>query len=242
MNLAIDRGNTATKIAVFDHRTLVYQTFIDVCDELQLAVFFEKYPITHVIYSSVVPTDQALLDFMVRKATFFVELTHTTKLPISLNYTTPTTLGRDRIAAMVGAWSLQPNKAAFVIDMGTCITYDFITAEGVFIGGNIAPGLAMRLKAMHLFTGNLPETELQIPSDYLGTSTQQAMLGGAYWGILNEIEGMVAKLKLNYHDFSTFLTGGTTKYFEKQIKNCTFAEPNLVLIGLNEILIYNDIH
>jgi len=242
MHLAIDRGNTSTKIAIFDQRKLVKQAVLDVGDTLQLTIFFENYPIKEVVYSSVVPTERDLLDFFERKTTLFIDLTNATPIPITLSYDTPLTLGRDRIAALVGAWSLQPHKAALVIDMGTCITYDFMTAGGVFVGGNIAPGLAMRLKAMHAFTGQLPEIQVQSPADYLGTSTQQAMLGGAYWGILHEIEGVVGKLKLNYQDFSIFLTGGTMNYFEKQIKNCTFAEPNLVLVGLNEILIYNDIH
>jgi len=242
MNLVIDRGNTATKIAIFDQRKLVKQVTFEVCDASQLVVFFDKYPITQVIYSSVVPTEPNLFEFFERKTAFFIHLINTTPIPITLDYETPLTLGRDRIAALVGAWSLQPHKAALVIDIGTCITYDFITSEGVFVGGNIAPGLAMRLKAMHVFTGQLPEIQVQLPVDYLGTSTEQAMLSGAYWGILHEIEGVVGKLKLNYPDFLIFLTGGTTNYFEKQIKNCTFAEPNLVLIGLNEILIYNDIH
>jgi len=242
MNLAIDRGNTTTKIAVFDQRKLIKQAIFEVCDASQLVAFFVDYPITKVIYSSVVPTDPNLFEFFEHQTTFFINLINTTPIPITLDYETPLTLGCDRIAALVGAWSLQPYKAALVIDMGTCITYDFINSEGVFVGGNIAPGLAMRLKAMHAFTGQLPEMQVQLPIDYLGTSTEQAMLGGAYWGILHEIEGVVGKLKLNYQDFLIFLTGGTINYFEKQIKNCTFAEPNLVLIGLNEILIYNDIH
>ena len=197
MHLAIDRGNTFTKIAVFDQRKLVKQAILDVCDTLQLTIFFEKYPIKEVIYSSVVSTNRDLLDFFERKTTLFIDLTNATPIPITLSYDTPLTLGRDRIAALVGAWSLQQHKAALVIDMGTCITYDFMTADGVFLGGNIAPGLAMRLKAMHTFTGQLPEIEVQSPADYLGKSTQQAMLGGAYWGILHEIDGVVGKLKLN---------------------------------------------
>lgn len=242
MNLVIDRGNTSTKIAVFDQRRLVHQAVLNVCEPSALKLLITTYSIEQVIYSSVVPTEQVLKVFFDSNTVRFVELTNQTPIPITLNYETPQTLGRDRIAALVGAWFLQPHKAALVIDMGTCITYDFITSDGVFVGGNIAPGFAMRLKAMHAFTGKLPNIDVDQPSAYLGTSTHQAMLGGAYWGILHEIEGVIGQLKLNYDEFSIFLTGGTTNYFEKQIKNCIFAEPNLVLIGLNEILIYNDIH
>ena len=242
MNLVIDRGNTSTKIAVFDQRRLVYQAVLDVCEPSALTSVIATYSVQQIIYSSVVTTEQFLSDFIVNIAARFIDLTNSTPIPITLAYETPLTLGRDRIAALVGAWSLQPHKAALVIDMGTCITYDFLTADGVFVGGNIAPGLAMRLKAMHAFTGKLPEIEVAEPTAYLGTSTHQAILGGAYWGVLHEIEGVIGQLKLKYDEFSIFLTGGTTIYFEKQIKNCIFAEPNLVLIGLNEILIYNDIH
>ena len=242
MNLVIDRGNTSTKIAVFDQRRLVYQAVLDVFEPSALTSVIATYAVRQIIYSSVVATEEVWSDFFVNNAARFIDLTNSTPIPITLAYETPLTLGRDRIAALVGAWALQPHKAALVIDMGTCITYDFITADGVFVGGNIAPGLAMRLKAMHAFTSKLPEIEVAQPASYLGTSTHQAILGGAYWGILYEIEGVIGQLKLNYNDFSIFLTGGTTNYFEKQIKNCIFAEPNLVLIGLNEILIYNDIH
>lgn len=242
MNLVIDRGNSSTKIAVFDDHCLVCQETLRACVPSVLTTLIETYYIDQVIYSSVVPTESVLTDFFNSNTLRFVELTNQTPIPITLAYETPQTLGRDRIAALVGAWFLRPHKAALVIDMGTCITYDFITADGVFVGGNIAPGFAMRLKAMHTFTGQLPKVDVAQPTNYLGTSTHQAILGGAYWGILHEIEGVIGQLKLNYDEFSIFLTGGTTNYFEKQIKNCIFAEPNLVLIGLNEILIYNDIH
>ncbi|HRS67710.1 MAG TPA: type III pantothenate kinase [Paludibacteraceae bacterium] len=242
MNLVIDRGNSSTKIAVFDGCRLVHQAVIDLFEPSAFIRFITTYAVENIIYCSVVPTEQGLIDFFKNNNLRFVELTNRIAIPISLHYDTPETLGRDRIAALVGAWSLQPNKAALIIDMGSCITYDFITDEGVFEGGNIAPGFAMRLKAMHHFTGQLPYVEVEEPVAYLGKNTNQALLGGAYWGILHEIDGVISQLKLKYEEFSIFLTGGSAKHFEKQIKNCTFAEPNLVLIGLNEILIYNDIH
>ena len=78
-----------------------------------------------------------------------LELTHTTSLPFENRYTTPQTLGKDRLAAVAGARALMPGRHCLTIDCGTCIKYDLITAEGVYMGGNIAPGAQMRAKAMH---------------------------------------------------------------------------------------------
>ena len=109
-----------------------------------------------------------------------------------------------------------------------------------FIVGNIAPGWQMRLDAMHSLTHTLPEGEAENVTDLLGKSTEEAIIGGAYWRIVHEIEGMINKLKLKHPDIHIFLTGGDSMHFENQIKNCIFAIPNLVPQGLNQILNYNE--
>ena len=146
----------------------------------------------------------------------------------------------DRLSAAVGAYRLRPGEASLIIDIGTCITYDVIDETGSFLGGNIAPGYKMRLDAMHTFTDKLPDVPpCDIPDYRIGRSTTEAMKAGAYNGIVYEAEGMVAYLRDRYGRLNVFLTGGGAAYFAQNIGCGKIAEPNLIHIGLNEILRYN---
>ncbi len=163
-------------------------------------------------------------------------LDHTLNFPFKINYHTPETLGRDRIAGIAGAWKLFKKENTLVGDLGTCNTYDFITKTGKYIGGNIAPGLNMRLVAMDKFTDKLPYVE-PISNDHLmGLSTTEALQNGAVKGIILEIEGYIKHLKSEFGPINVILTGGDSAFFAKHFKKKIFAEPNLVLIGLNQIL------
>ena len=80
-------------------------------------------------------------------------------LPFDIKYETPETLGPDRIAGVLGVWSKNTKINHLVVDIGTCITYDFLSSENEYFGGSISPGLDMRLKSLHYFTANLPRVE-----------------------------------------------------------------------------------
>lgn len=169
-------------------------------------------------------------------------LSHTTPLPISLNYDTPETLGVDRIAAAVGAAIHHPDQNVLVIDCGTCITYDFIDNTGVYQGGAIAPGLKMRTKAMSQFTRQLPdisEEMSQIMLKNLGKSTRECLLAGSLSAIVHEMNGFIDHFLKEYGDLVVMMTGGDTNYFESKLKAPIFADFDLVLTGLNRILIKN---
>ena len=155
--------------------------------------------------------------------------------PFKTNYTTPETLGEDRIAAVVGALKLFPERNVLIVDAGSCITYDFVREDGVHEGGMISPGLHMRLKAMHQFTGKLPLAEVPGTPNPLGKSTVEAIGQGALMGCIYEIEGYISYLKYQNKNLHTILTGGDGKLFVKFIKKKIFAPPNLVLSGLREI-------
>jgi type III pantothenate kinase len=86
----------------------------------------------------------------------FLKLDHSTPVPIKNLYATPETLGYDRLAAAVGAAAMFPGKNVLIVDFGTAITYDIVTAAGEFLGGNISPGAALRFRALHEGTGALP--------------------------------------------------------------------------------------
>ena len=164
------------------------------------------------------------------------------KLPIHINYDTPQTLGRDRIASAVGAHYLFPSEDLLIIDAGTCITYDLLINSS-FEGGLISPGFKMRLKAMHEMTGRLPdvtEKSDQYEWKLIGKSTSSCMISGAKNGIKNEINGIVSHLKEKYASLRILMTGGDAVLFENNIKGSIFVRSNLVPLGLNQILINNE--
>jgi type III pantothenate kinase len=239
MNLCIDQGNTSTKVAVFDQDILVEFAEFGELGENEISKLLKKYPINASILSSVRQINAQLIDYLNSVSAVFIELSHKTEIPIVNAYKTPDTLGKDRLAAVVGAAFLKQGNDILVIDAGTAITYDFIDSYGVYHGGNIAPGLNMRLKAMHNFTQKLPLIEPTIDTPMLGNDTQSALSSGALNGIVFEIEGYINHLKIKYPQLLVLLTGGSTFYFISKLKNAIFAERNLVLIGLNRILQYN---
>ncbi|MDD4971595.1 MAG: type III pantothenate kinase [Paludibacter sp.] len=239
MNLCIDQGNSSTKIGLFNQEKFIGNLNYDEFGKKELSVLFSKFSFQNCILSSVAAVNQDLVMKLQSKIKNYIELTHETAIPIENKYSTPDTLGKDRLAAVVGAAYLKPEEDILVIDAGTAITYDFINASRQYLGGNIAPGLNMRLRSLHEFTYKLPEVEPKSESPLLGESTESAILSGALYGIVFEIDGYIDTLKIKYPQLSTFLTGGSTFYFDTKLKNAIFAERNLVLIGLNRILQYN---
>jgi len=169
-----------------------------------------------------------------------IVLSHDTKIPFENRYQTPETLGKDRVAAIAGAAFLKPGCDVLVIDAGSAITYDFIDKNNVYHGGNIAPGMDIRLRSLHGFTEKLPLVAPDAKAALLGNDTRSAIASGVLHGIIFEIDGYISSLKIKYPELSTFLTGGSTFYFHTKLKNPIFAEKNLVLIGLNRILQFND--
>ena len=231
-NLCIDIGNTNIKSGIFCNDELIEKYY----GENIFADIFKKYNIKNCIISSVrkkIPENIYEIKDSVKN---FVVLCHKTKLPVSINYKTAETLGRDRIAAAIGAKKLFPGKNCIVIDAGTCITYDFIDKNNVFQGGNIAPGIRMRAEAMHRFTGNLPMVEIDYNEDPLGKSTEEALQNGSLRGTFWEISSFIQLILDKFGDSVIIFTGGDAKYFVNHFKTAIFANPNLVLIGLNEII------
>lgn len=238
MRLCIDIGNTRIKWAVFDERTMVHHDIFERNYESKLKELFEDYNIEKSISSST-RKKASSMEHLVGKYTDHTILDHHTKVPIVNMYKTPETLGRDRLAAVVAAHMQYPSQGSIVIDAGTCITYDFIDSKGVYLGGNIAPGVYMRLEAMHHFTDGLPLVERQMPTELLGTSTLTAMQNGAVRGTLMEIEAFLSTMSDKYGRLNVILTGGDAVFFGEMLNTEIFVSPYLVLMGLNEILIHN---
>lgn len=246
INLVIDIGNSRSKLAVFNNRELNHIRVLNQIPNGTLEQLLADYNVENSILSSVAG-GAADIEALLSARTNYLRFSAGLKSPVTVQYQTPHTLGLDRLAGVIGAHSLFPEKNCLVIDAGTCITYDAVTAEGLYSGGSISPGLNMRLQAMHTFTGRLPQVELDEAFDeFQGTDTRSSMLSGTINGTIGEAAGFIAKYKSRYPDLQVILCGGDAIFFDTRLKNSIFghtfmAEPNLVLIGLNEVIHqYND--
>lgn len=161
-----------------------------------------------------------------------------TPMPLSLaGYSTPGTLGADRIAAMVGAVCIHPRRELLVVDCGTAITYDRISADATFLGGNIAPGIGLRLKSLHSFTAKLPQVMTDPKAPLWGATTAQAMQAGALYGAVAEI---AFYRNQSPDDTLVVLTGGRGRDLCAHLTFAVTSDPDLVLRGLKHIIEYNE--
>lgn len=239
MNLIIDIGNTRTKVGVFSGEKLLKRGVLDKDWSIEvLDEWLGNRKIKNVAVSTTAGLDGAIEQILEQRY-HYLRLTHKTPVPIRNLYKTPATLGRDRLSVAVAAAELFPNKNCLIIDAGTCITYDFIDKKKNYHGGSITPGIEMRLKAMNAFTANLPLVKRKNLNQSIGKDTVTSIRTGAQLGATMEIEGMIRHYKENYGRLQILITGGDAKYFVNNLKTQIFVSPNLVLLGLNKILIYN---
>ena len=200
----------------------------------------DEHPqLNQAILSSVKPVDDEILQFLSESFDLFIELDHETELPIKNLYETPETLGKDRIAAAVGANEFFPDQNLLIIDAGTAITYDLVSEKNEFIGGNISPGLQMRFKALNQFTGKLPLVSYFDEFQNIGRNTTEAIRAGVQNGILYEIAQTIELFNKNYKNLQIVMTGGDSIFFDKKLNYTIFVHFNITLIGLNRILEYN---
>ncbi len=248
--LAIDIGNTAIKAAVFHDGELIGPVvrFSDqqweVADQL-----VTNHGVKNIIFSTVAnvpPTKWT--DNWKTNGCKVVALHAELPLPFTSRYETMETLGQDRIAVVAGSLpfatfpapaSAPGNQPArLIVDAGTCMTLDLIDGQAVYQGGNISPGLTMRLQAMHHFTARLPFAE---PADTIGSvgrSTLQALRHGGQMGLVYEVEGLYRRLKSVYPNLELLITGGDAGWLSEKLSVPFVFSPNLVLFGLHQILSY----
>ena len=238
MKLIIDIGNTSTKLALFNGKEIVRTSTIDECELLKVERFISSDIISSSIISSVKEINAEVSSFS--SCYNAIILTDKTKVPLTNKYKTPATLGKDRLAGVIGATFLYPKKDILVLDAGTCLTIDFVNAQKEYIGGRISPGMKMRFKALHTFTDQLPLVHQENIDNYIGDDTDSSIVSGVQQGILSEVKLIISEYRLRNPDTISVVTGGDYFFFEKELKNSIFANPNLVLIGLNEILDYNE--
>jgi type III pantothenate kinase len=238
MNLIIDIGNTSTKMAVFEGINKISQSRTNQLSFKEIEKELTKFKIEKVILSSVKEIDSSISEMIISNVPIVHFLTHQSKLPFTIEYDTPETLGPDRIAAIAGAFNLFPGISVLVIDAGTALTFDFLS-EDIYRGGNISPGLTMRFKALNNFTGRLPLVSPKGSFSFPGRNTTDAISAGVITGMKYEINEYIRTFKNNHTDFKIILTGGDGGFLSDKIDYQITYMPDIVIDGLNYILEYN---
>ena len=239
MLLAIDIGNTRIKYAVFENNTIIDNHFFlkeDFKNEIENIL--NKYKkISDLIVASVGNIEKdAFLVFQNRLKIHYI--THKDKFPFVNLYATPHTLGIDRIVLASGATIMYPNQNRLVIDVGTCVTYDFVDSNDNYLGGAISPGIRLRYEALHNYTAKLPLLTKKAPESFIGNSTSESIHSGVIEGLVNEINGFIDQYSNQFTNFIIILTGGDADFLAKRLKNTIFANANFLLESLNTIYQY----
>lgn len=239
-NLVIDAGNSYLKFGIFLNNQLIKRGKYEYNDSLKqnLVQLFKLIDIQKVAISSVINED--IIKLLPIKNQEVINITNKSKFPFKINYKTPETLGIDRIIGCTAAVTKYGNPV-LIIDIGTCITFDFVDSDKIYQGGAISPGLQIRLKSMNTLTKKLPlvdfkKSNLKTP---IGKSTEECMISGVYFGIKSEIEFHINYYLKKYPNLNVILTGGDLNIFEVEINCSIFALPNLILEGLNDLIELN---
>lgn len=243
MQLVIDIGNTRIKTAVYDEAAQVAHHTCDTDDDFRhtLRDITAAYAPTRAALSCVGPLTAEREDILRHISCPLLRLSGLTATPLTMDYATPETLGADRLAAAVGAYALYPARDLLIIDAGTCITYDYVSAGAHYLGGNISPGIEMRLDAMHEHTARLPRAKDGTPTR-IGRTTTEALRNGARLGAALELQGYARQ----WLDDKTLqkplilMADGENLLHElsAELQDGIIVRQDLVLNGLNAILIY----
>jgi type III pantothenate kinase len=235
MNLVLDTGNTSTKAALFDGVIPVKKERLLSSDTEAISRFIEGHVIDKAIISSVALDPSAILKFLesaIRKVHFLTWRSH---YPFTIDYETPETLGTDRLAAAAGALVHHPGCDILVIDAGSALTVDLV-AGGSYCGGSISPGLSMRFRALHEYTGRLPLVMPAGKFSFPGKSTEDAIAGGVVMGIVYEINEYIRTFEKKHNKLIAVITGGDGEMIASHTGRKIFHYPDLVAEGLNYLL------
>lgn len=251
--LTLDIGNTAIKGGLFDGSALT-RTFRMATDTVAsvpayrhaLRHHLDGAEIERVGLVSVVPAVTGLLAEAAQAETMRLPLivSHRLTLPFAMGYETPDTLGTDRIAAAAGAWTLYrddaPDRPLVVVDAGTAVTLEVVSADGVFLGGTIGAGPDLVRRALARGTAQLPEVEARLPRRAIGRSTKEALQAGLMWPFLDGVRSLLARAadELGAEPL-VIATGGWSELLAEHTEAVDHVEPDLVLHGVRALLDLN---
>lgn len=235
--LTIDQGNSSAKIAVWRGSELIDEETFTRLKPADLRRVVEQFSPRRALCCSVTGNGAELVASLRERGIQARELSWELPMPLTIDYRTPRTLGPDRIAAAVGARCLFPGENCLVVDMGTAVTYDVVTSDGHFLGGNIAPGVGMRLRALRSFTARLPEVNGYGDTPIFGFDTRTAMRSGAVRGVVAELKYYRSLLP---EGTRVVLTGGWSKRVSEFCDFPVTLDAGLVTQGLLGILLFTD--
>jgi len=240
LNLGIDLGNTLAKFFLFDGEKIILQQKVNHSSfESKIdALIQENSVINAIIYTDVMGMINKSLEKYSQDIKV-IPVNSEMHLPFINSYKGESILGSDRIVLVAAASKSYPKSNVLVIDMGTCITFDFIDKENVYQGGAISPGFEMRYKALNHFTANLPIVGYKTPENPEGKNTHKCIQSGVYFAILDEITARIEYYKKNYESLKVILTGGDANKLPKTLKNSIFANSNFIADGLIHLLKLN---
>ena len=238
MNLALDIGNSLIKAGVFKNNVLIKSSIINEKSFSDFRKTIEQKNIKNSIASNVSNNNPEIIKLLSNE-TNFIKFDKNLNLPFKNKYKSKDKLGQDRIALITNASISFPNQNILVIDVGTCITYDFLDEENKYLGGNISPGLEMRYKSLKNQTANLPLLRYYKPDYLIGDNTDNSIHSGVFNGIVGEINSFISMYKVKFGKIKIILTGGNSKLLLNKIKNTIFADSNFLLFGLNHLIELN---
>lgn len=238
-SLCLDLGNTLAKFALYAGDQLLETGVLekDRLTESLEQLLRRSRPARSILCSVVSHTGQ--VQHLLEKACETWVLDARTPIPFRNDYEGPESLGPDRLALAAGARSVFPEGHNLAISLGTCITYNFISRQGRFLGGAISPGMRMRLQSLHAYTDRLPLVEPQQEVPLIGYNTRQSILSGVMRGIRGELQAAIRAYRASYGNFNALLTGGDLEFFAGPLKNEIFADSLLIFKGLHAILEFN---
>ncbi|MBP8822727.1 MAG: type III pantothenate kinase [Flavobacteriales bacterium] len=237
-DLVIDVGNSRIKLGLFNQGRITSLATAAHHDLEAVEQFCGGHPPRCIIVGSVAGPNEGFVHALGRLAPV-KEVTGGSPSPVRSLYQTPATFGVDRLANVVGAAALFPQRPVLAIDLGTCITYDLVDELAVHQGGNISPGLHMRARAMHAYSARLPLVDPHPGTPLLGTGTASSLAAGCHHGLLMELAGFIGAFRQQHRHLAVVLTGGDAPNAARALKNGIFAHPTLTLIGLHAIALYD---
>ena len=240
VTLCFDFGNTRLKCGVFDGPNLREVVTLEDDKDVTIAALVSKYRPDKSLLSSVIDHNPSI-ETMLSIAGKFHRLDHHSKIPVTTPVGKPETIGADRLALVVAASDLFPDKNNLVIGLGTAITFNFINKKKEFLGGSISPGMEMRFKSLQAFTAKLPLVEKDLNFPLIGYDTRTNILSGVILGMAKEIDGIIDSYSEKYNNLNVLLTGGDSTYFAHHLKNKIFADLNLIFKGLYAISELNNV-
>jgi type III pantothenate kinase len=235
VNLVLDVGNSLLKIALFEKSELIQKFKFSENYKRNIEDIISKYKVTHSIISNVGRIDDSIINIL-KKSTNLLLVSNQLKIPFKNLYKSKNTLGQDRLALVSAAAFNFPNENVLIVDVGSCITYDFKNNNNEYLGGGISPGISMRFKSLNTFTSNLPLIDFDSIYQLIGNSTKNSITSGVVNGTISEINGIIQQYREEFKNIRIILTGGDSNFLLKRIKNTIFADRNFLLIGLNKLL------